>query len=134
MMLAMWFGASGLVLSEDESERMAAAIKDVTRHYEFAWLDDRTTDWINLLQVAGGVYGPRVAAWWMNRTPHRPQPTPSAPQPAPQSAAGGAATVSPVPPGNGAAPRSGKVMASPGPGLPPVILDIPAADPLPKPH
>ena len=117
-MMAAWFDAARLKLDQEESERLAAAIKDVARHYEFAWLDDRTTDWINLFQVAGGVYGPRVVAWWFQaRTPSHAE-SPIRPGPSsPAGAAAGLAPVAPVPVPPAmvpAGPASGKVIKMPG--------------------
>lgn len=54
---------------KSEAAYFAANIKAVADHYPVKWLDQKTIDWINLLQCAGAVYGGRIFAARAARNP-----------------------------------------------------------------
>lgn len=51
-----------LVLTEDESKQLAAAITRVTELYDVPLLDEKTRAWINLGIVGVQVYGTRITS------------------------------------------------------------------------
>jgi hypothetical protein len=55
------FSTPELVLTPDETEAYAAAVADVASYYNAA-IDPRTLAWVNLVMVAGGLYGSRMVA------------------------------------------------------------------------
>lgn len=60
-MAAAAFQTPELALSPDESKAMAAAVAEVSSHYNHA-INPKLMAWVNLLMVAGGVYGTRALA------------------------------------------------------------------------
>lgn len=54
--------APELALGEDDAHQMADAISAVNRHYQIRMFDAKTQDWLNLIMVAGAMYGSRVVA------------------------------------------------------------------------
>lgn len=54
---------------KSEAAYFAANIKAVADHYPVKWLDQKTVDWINLLQCVGAVYGGRIFAARAARSP-----------------------------------------------------------------
>jgi len=70
----------------EEAKDFAKAIHDVNRHYNYRLLDQKTTDWINLIGVAGAIYMPRFMAIRERKKAEarpRPQPRPQAQNPVP---------------------------------------------------
>jgi hypothetical protein len=51
-----------LVLTEDESKQLAAAITRVTELYDVPLLDEKTRAWLNLGIVGVQVYGTRITS------------------------------------------------------------------------
>lgn len=49
-----------LALSVEESQALAAGIVNVARHYDAGGMSQRAVDWVNLIMVAGSVYGSRI--------------------------------------------------------------------------
>jgi hypothetical protein len=58
-------GVLELILDQTEADVLGGAIGNVLNQYEISILDDKTTSWINLAQIAFGIYGTRIIA---NRT------------------------------------------------------------------
>lgn len=61
-MLANMSGVEELLLSNEEAEQLADAAKRVEALYRADWLSEEAAAWINLVMVAGSVYGPRYIA------------------------------------------------------------------------
>lgn len=61
MMLAGATKNPELAFTVDESERMAAAIANVSRHYNVQ-VAEKTMDWVNLSMCLGSVYGGKFMA------------------------------------------------------------------------
>jgi len=91
---AAFFQTPELVLAPAEAKALADATAAVAAHYD-ALIDPKTAAWLNLVLVAGGIYGTRAMAVWgrKKQTEARRGPSPVAefPQPKKQTAAGGAA-------------------------------------------
>lgn len=60
-----------LRLDEGEAKSLADAAGEVMSHYGVSFLDDKTTAWVNLAQVAFGIYGTRIMANRMRRATER---------------------------------------------------------------
>lgn len=73
------------MLTADEAEKLATATQNVLRHYKVAGTSQKTKDWLCLLMVAYGVYGPRFAALSARKQAEKPKPAPAA---APRADAG----------------------------------------------
>lgn len=94
---------------KSEAGYYAASVKSVSDHYKVEWLDQKTIDWINLLQCLGAVYGGRIFAARAARnppklasvTPIRPQPEtgPLRAEPVRQAPAARAPAAQELPPG-----------------------------------
>lgn len=92
VLLAAVTRAEELLMDKEEADKLADATAKVARHYNVE-IAAKTTDWINLAIVAGGVYVPRVAAIRMrvasdrgrNRPARQHSPAPQ-PGPAPETA------------------------------------------------
>ena len=70
-----------LIITEDESKRLAAAITRVSELYEIPLLDEKARAWINLGLVGVEVYGTRITAAIVERKKKAPAPSPaSSPQ------------------------------------------------------
>lgn len=54
---------------KSEAAYYAASVKSVSDHYKVEWLDQKSIDWINLLQCLGAVYGGRIFAARAARNP-----------------------------------------------------------------
>lgn len=78
-MIASIASAPGVAIDDDEAEKLAKAIGNVTRHYEVPSMAQSTLDWIMLIQACGAVYGPRLLAWKMERAARRVKPAPQSP-------------------------------------------------------
>lgn len=52
-----------LMLSAEESENLAKGIVNVARHYDASGMSAKTIDWVNLIMVAGAIYGTRFVTW-----------------------------------------------------------------------
>lgn len=87
-------------IDENDADKMAKAIANVTRHYDVPQMAQKTVDWIMCIQTMGAVYGPRIMAIRMERAarnarpapqsvhaPRNVAPSPTAPGPQPQRAA-----------------------------------------------
>lgn len=70
-LLAAVTRAEELAIDEEEAAALAKASANVARHYNVE-VAAKTTDWINLAIVAGGVYAPRVMAIRMRMGSERP--------------------------------------------------------------
>jgi hypothetical protein len=62
MMLAALTKQPNLILTEEESAKLAAAVNRVVELYDVPLLDDRSRAWIGLSLVGVEVYGTRFAA------------------------------------------------------------------------
>lgn len=60
-----------LELDQDEAKALSDAVNKVQAEYKMPILDPKTLAWINLGMVAGGVYGPRVAAYSLRKKKER---------------------------------------------------------------
>lgn len=83
--------APRLAIDDEEGEKLAAALDAVLAHYVSVDVDAKTRDWLNLIIVGGGIYGPRVAAAMLDAKSKQP-----ARQPPPQAATELKPTVAPV--------------------------------------
>lgn len=108
--LAGLSGKDILAIERSEADQVGNAIQQVARHYDIPGVNQKTVDWIRLARTLGMVYGARLFAARAMR--------PAAPAPK----ANGAAEPKPAPDGRPAAP--GMRWASPGPGLPDVLMPI----------
>lgn len=81
MMLAALTKQPSLVLTEEESEKLAKAINRVMELYETPLLDEKSRAWLSLSMVGVEVYGTRLATAVIERKkqPPRPQAVPSRP-------------------------------------------------------
>lgn len=73
---AAFLSMPGLMLTEDESKNLAKAVAKVQAHYDIA-ASAKTLAWANLVFVAGGIYGPRVVASFINKEPEATKQGPS---------------------------------------------------------
>jgi hypothetical protein len=106
-------------IDESDAEKITRLASNVARYYDnIPGVSPKTKDWILLIQGAGAIYGPRFAAWRIEKamarkaaprpqSPHAPAnvaPAPTAPnvrQPDPVvSPSPGVAARSPLPPNN----------------------------------
>ena len=55
-----------LALDETEAKKLALAIEGVNEQYKIA-LDPKKAAWIDLVQVAGVIYGPRAVAFYIRK-------------------------------------------------------------------
>jgi len=55
-----------LMMTEEEANQLAVAIRRVSDLYEVPLLDEKTMAWINLGIVGSKIYGPRVIAATVN--------------------------------------------------------------------
>jgi len=62
MMLAALMKQPGLMITEEESAKLAAAVNRVVELYDVPLLDERSRAWIGLSLVGVEVYGTRIAA------------------------------------------------------------------------
>lgn len=127
-MLAAITSVQELALDQKEAENLANAANNVIRHYGIPQIAAETADWINLIMVAGSVYGTRVAAYRIrttmeraNNPPPQPQTRQAQPQPQPQ-----APRNPPPPPPPTYSPSTVRVQT---PGLPPVDITVPDGKP-----
>lgn len=60
-MLSQFIGLPELEIDATESKRLSDAVKNVSKHYSYN-LDPKKLAVVELLCVAGGIYGPRVVA------------------------------------------------------------------------
>lgn len=74
MMGAAFLKVPQLVLSEDESKKLAEAITSVTELYDIPLMDEKTQVWVNLAMVAGSIYGPRIVAHTLEKKASKPVP------------------------------------------------------------
>ena len=102
-------------IEQSEADQLGEAINGVARHYDIPGVDQKTVDYIRLVRVLGMVYGMRLfAARVSAKGPAKaPAGNPEGPKPAP--------TPGENPP-QPAGPRF--VEASPGPGLPKVMMQV----------
>jgi hypothetical protein len=61
-MLSKIVSMEELAIEPDEAKQLAEALDRVNELYDFSALSPKAMAWINLLTVAGGIYGPRVLA------------------------------------------------------------------------
>lgn len=54
--------APELAIAEDDAKELAASIHAVNRHYNVKMFDEKSQDWLNLILVAGAMYGSRAVA------------------------------------------------------------------------
>lgn len=54
--------APELAIGEDDAKELASSIHAVNRHYNVRMFDEKTQDWLNLIMVAGAMYGGRIVA------------------------------------------------------------------------
>jgi hypothetical protein len=82
-MLSVLAKQPSLVLTEEESEKLANAINRVAELYDTPFLDERSRAWINAAMVGAEVYGTRLAAVYFEskRRPHVVTPIKQATQP-----------------------------------------------------
>jgi hypothetical protein len=73
MMLAAITKQSTLIITEEESEKLAAAINRVAELYEAPFLTEEARAWMALSMVGIEVYGTRVAAAIVEAKSRRPQ-------------------------------------------------------------
>lgn len=64
-----------------ESEFLSQSMMDVAKHYGAGVLDQKTVDWLNLIQCLAIVYGGRLVAIRMSRKPKPEAPKVFTPQP-----------------------------------------------------
>jgi hypothetical protein len=89
MMLAALMREPSLVLTEEESAKLAAAVNRVVELYDVPLLDERSRAWIGLSLVGVEVYGTRIASAVVNArqrpravvTPIKATPPPPPPRP-----------------------------------------------------
>jgi hypothetical protein len=62
MMLATFTSSPNLVITEEESKKLAAGITRVVELYDVPMLDERSRAWIGLALVGVEVYGTRITA------------------------------------------------------------------------
>lgn len=62
-MLSLWLEIEELSMEEKEAEALGKAVARVQSLYELPFLTEKQLAWINLAAVAGGTYGPRLAAY-----------------------------------------------------------------------
>ena len=87
--MAAFLKSDVLILTEEESQRLGAAITRVTDLYDIRILPEKYMAWINLAIVGTSVYGPRAAVV-MTQTKKKPTtviPFPTQPQPDPMNPA-----------------------------------------------
>ena len=75
-----------LILTEDESAKLAAAVNRVTELYDVPLLDERSRAWIGLSLVGVEVYGTRIATAVMDARKRPHVVTPIKPTQPPQRA------------------------------------------------
>jgi hypothetical protein len=105
-MLASIASAPGMAIDEDEAEKLAKAVANVSRHYDIPTMAQTTVDWVMLIQACGAIYGPRLLAWKMDRAAKRARPAPQSPM-APRN-------VAPAPTAPNVQQPETAAMASPG--------------------
>lgn len=66
-------------IDENDAEKMAKAIANVTRHYDVPQMAQKTVDWIMMIQCTGVIYGPRIMAMRMERAARNAKPIPQSP-------------------------------------------------------
>lgn len=67
-MLAALSKTPEIALSKEESNLLATAVVDVSKHYEFmSKVSAEAIAWTNLVQVAALIYGPRIVAFRASR-------------------------------------------------------------------
>ena len=83
IMLSAFLNVPQLQLEEEESKKLAEATTRVTEMYDVKVLSPEALAWINLAMVAGGIYGPRLVSYNIDRKAkrgprpvQRTQPTP----------------------------------------------------------
>lgn len=82
MIIATAMSSPTIELTDEESEKLARAITNVTEQYEMPILDPRSRAWMYLGLVGFELYGSRAIAAWAERSKHKPQPvTPMKHQP-----------------------------------------------------
>jgi hypothetical protein len=54
--------APELAIGEDDAKELASSIHAVNRHYNVRMFDEKTQDWLNLIMIAGAMYGGRIVA------------------------------------------------------------------------
>lgn len=103
-------------IDEDEAEKLAKGVANVTRHYDVPRMAQKTVDWIMLIQTCGALYGPRLMAMRLDRAARNAKPAPSSPM-APRN-------VGPTATAPGAQPRR---------TMPPenLMSDLPRGQPMP---
>lgn len=68
-------------LDKDEAKKLALAIEGVNEQYKIT-LDPKKAAWIDLVQVAGVIYGPRAVSYYLRtKAEKRPLNFTRAPQP-----------------------------------------------------
>jgi hypothetical protein len=59
-MLALVLKAPTFAITEDESKRLALALKNLAQHYNFGPMNPQLLAWIQLVTVAASIYGPKL--------------------------------------------------------------------------
>lgn len=54
-------------IDNDDAEKLAKAVANVTRHYDLPGMSQKTLDHIVLIQACGAIYGPRLMAMKLER-------------------------------------------------------------------
>lgn len=87
-MLAAFTKVEQLALDPEESKKLAEAITRVTEMYDVKVMSAEALAWTNLIMVAGGVYGPRMMSYSMDKKAAKQQRTqnPVTQMPMPRSA------------------------------------------------
>jgi hypothetical protein len=65
--MANTFHSPKVLITEEESRKLAEASQRVARHYDMPAVAQQTKDWIGLGLAIGAVYGPRVSAYMLEK-------------------------------------------------------------------
>jgi hypothetical protein len=82
-MLAQLLKVEQLMIDDAEAEKLGKALDRVQKLYDRVLVSEETAAWMNLIMVAGSVYGPR----WIAIRAQRKGPKPVAEMPKPQETA-----------------------------------------------
>ncbi len=113
--LAALSGKPIWAIEKDEATKLGTAVTNVTRHYDIPGMDQKTVDWVRLLQAFGLIYGMRIFAARTMRAAEAAKPQPKA-EPTVAQQSNGTGDMKP------AEPMYEEV--TPVPGMPPVRVRI----------
>lgn len=79
--MATFLKSEVMAITQEESDRLAAALVRVSELYDIRIVPEKYMAWINLATVGGSIYGPRIMAASLKKKKPQPEPVTIFPSP-----------------------------------------------------